>query len=69
MFYSGSLQMGEEFDRALDNLQLRKAISKKEIIEMASKKKLESGIKAGQKRLLQSKGLKNRSMSKKRKVG
>ncbi len=47
MFYSGSLTMGDEYERAFDNLELRKAMSKQDIIEAASKKKLEAGVKAG----------------------
>jgi hypothetical protein len=47
MYFSASLTMGDENERAFDNLQLRKALSKQDIIEATSKKKLGDGIKAG----------------------
>jgi hypothetical protein len=53
MFFTGSLIMDEEMEmRAFDNLQLRKAMSKKEVIDEGSKKRLNADIKIGQKRML-----------------
>jgi hypothetical protein len=39
--------MGDKNERAFDNLQLRKALSKQDIIDAGSKKKLGEEIKAG----------------------
>jgi hypothetical protein len=47
LYFASSLTMGDENERAFDNLQLRKAMSKQDIIEAGSKKKLGEGIKAG----------------------
>ncbi len=48
MLYSSSLAMAEDMDKiAFDNLELRRAMSKKEIKEDASKKKLATDIKVG----------------------
>ena len=47
LYFSASLTMADENERAFDNLRLRKAMSKQDIIDAGSNKKLGEGIKAG----------------------